>query len=409
MNRAILGIRFLAAAMIGATLGLWLLLAGVYLGRDDPARPTIRIDAQALQLTAGAGAHDAGGLRVERPASNGLVLVQGAIRPFEARDYHGLGWRVAGLDAAHELRVIWATATTTRQPFDRVVSPAERRAGFVTLADDPNWDGLIVGVGLAVVGVKPETEPLRFEALTLRSRRPAPAEILPLAWSDWWRDLGWSGRSINFSDPAAGEGRLRPLFPVVVWCALAVLIHLLLAPPWRGFRSWTPYVVILLVGWLALDARWQWLLLERLEQTQSRYAGLDAAARQQVGPDQRFLPFVTDIRDRLGAEPVRIVLVTPDPASYIANRLRYHLLPHNVRLSTRLDAASGVAPGDVVLLMSPLDRTAHDRAHSELVFGGWRLAVSSELSYPGLGTLFRVMPLAGGVGRDSRVRGDAED
>lgn len=386
----------LAVALIGAALGLWLLLAGVYLWSDDPARPTIRIDAQALQLTAGEGTPSERGLRVERPASNGLVLVlvQGAIRPFEARDYRGLGWRVDGLDETHELRVIWATAATTRKPFDRQISPAERRASFIMLTADPNWDGLIVGVGLAVVGSKAEAdEPLLFKELTLYPLRPALSEIPLYAWSDWWRDLGWSGRSINFSDSAAGESRIRPLIPVAVWCALAALIHLLLAPPWRGFRAWTPYAVILLVGWLALDTRWQWLLLQRLDQTRSLYAGLDAAERQRVGPDQGFYPFIEEIRRRLGAEPVRIFLVAPDPASYGANRARYHLLPHNVRLSATLDITSGVMPGDIVLVMSPLDRTSHDQTRSELVFGDWRLAVSSQLSQPGLGTLFRVTPV----------------
>lgn len=384
----------LVAALLGATLGLWLLLAGVYLWSDDPARPTIRIDAPGLQLTTGEGAQSERGLRVERAASNGLILVQGAIRPFEARDYRGLGWRIDGLDATRELRIIWATAATTRKPFDRLISPDERRAGFVTLTDDPNWAGLIVGVGLAVVGSDPEAEPLLFESLKLQPRRPALSEILPLAWNDWRRDLGWTGRSINFTDSAEGAGRIRPLIPVVVWCALAALIHLLLASPWRGFRSWTPYGVILLVGWLALDVRWQWLLLERLDQTRSLYAGLEAAERQRVGPDQGFYPFIADILARLGTEPVRIFLVASDPASYGANRARYHLLPHNVRLSATLDASSGVEPGDAVFLMNPLDRTAHDRGRSELVFGDWRLAVSSELSQPGLGTLFRVTPVA---------------
>ena len=384
----------LVAALLGATLGLWLLLAGVYLWSDDPARPTIRIDAPELQLTAGEGAQSERGLRVERAASNGLILVQGAIRPFEARDYRGLGWRIDGLDQTRELRVIWATSATTRKPFDRLISPDERRAGVVNLTDDPNWAGLIVGVGLAVVGSESEAEPLLFESLTLQPRRPALSAILSLVWNDWRRDLGWTGRSINFTDSAEGTGRIRPLIPVVVWCALAALIHLLLVPPWRGFRSWTPYGLILLVGWLALDVRWQWLLLERLDQTRSLYAGLEADERQRTGPDQGFYPFIADIRARLGTEPVRIFLVTSDPASYGANRARYHLLPHNVRLSTTLDAASGVEPGDVVFLMSPLDRTAHDRARSELVFGDWRLAVSSELSQPGLGTLFRVTSAA---------------
>jgi hypothetical protein len=384
----------LVAALLSATFGLWLLLAGVYLWSDDPARPTMRIDAQSLQLTAGEGAQSDQGLRVERAAPNGLVLVQGAIRPFEARDYRGLGWRLDGLDATRALRVIWATAATTRKPFDRLISTAERRAGFVDLTEDPNWEGLIVGVGLAVVGSEPESEPLLFESLTLQPRRPALSAILPLAWNDWRRDLGWTGRSINFTDSAEGTGRIRPLIPVVVWCALAALIHLLLAPPWRGFRTWTPYGVILLVGWLVLDARWQWLLLERLDQTRALYAGLDAVERRRVGPDQGFYPFIADIRDRLGTEPARLLLVASDPAGYGANRARYHLLPHNVRLTATLDAASGVTPGDFVLLMSPLDRTAHDRARSELVFGDWRLAVSSELSRPGLGTLFRVAPVA---------------
>lgn len=381
----------LIAALLGATLGLWLLLVGVYLWSEDPARPTIRLDARALQLTAGEGAQSERGLRVERAAPNGLVLVQGAIRPFEARDYRGLTWRIDGLDEARELRVIWATAATTRKPFDRMISPDERRAGFVALTEDPNWRGLIVGVGLAVVGSNSETGPLLFEQLTLQPRRPSRSEILPLAWNDWRRDLGWSGRSINFTDSAAGEGRIRPLIPVVVWCALAALIHLLLAPPWLGFRAWTPYGVILLVGWLALDARWQWLLLERLEQTHALYAGRDTVERHRLGPDQGFLPFIAEVRDRLGAEPVRIFIVTPDPVGYVANRARYHLLPHNVRLIATLDAASGVSPGDAVLLMSPLDRTAHDRVRSEIVFGDWRLAVSRELSQPGLGTLFRVV------------------
>ncbi|MBK1718867.1 hypothetical protein [Thiocystis violacea] len=382
----------LVLAVLGGFLGLILLLGVIGRWVDDPAAPRVRLQGQDLQLVNGEGGPADGGISVVRSGANATIVIQGAIRAFEAKDYQGIGWRLDGLSTDQELRIIWATAANTRKPFDRVVSAGERESGFLDLTADPNWDGLVVGVGLAIVG--PLSEPLLLQEMMLQPKIPMLREILPKAWRDWMHDEGWSGRSINFTDSASSAVHLTPTLLVAIWCAMAGLLYLLLNPPWRGFRGSAPYVAILLLGWLMLDARWQWLLIQRLDQTRSLYDGLDEVARQKAGPDRDFFPFLHEIRGHLADKVVRLFIVSPDPAGYGPARARYHLLPHNAYLAASLDQGMGVKAGDYVLMLMPLDQVSYERGSSTLSFDGYRLPVSLELARPGLGVLFKV---GGGV------------
>lgn len=377
-------------ALIGATLGVVLWLGLVYALGEDPSRPSIRLEAGALEITAGEGRPTEQGLVIERPAANGLVLIQGVTRPLRAQDYPALRWEVKGLSEDQELRFVWATPASVRRPFDRILTPEERRAAEIRLAADPRWEGTIVALGLAVIDPRGDlASSILIRSLTLMPRRPALAELPHLIWADWLRDQGWIGRSINFTDSAAGQARIRPLWSVAIWCALAALIYLVLVPPWRGGRSWLPYLAVLLLGWCVLDVRWQALLVERLDQVRSLYAGLSGEERQRAGPDQSFWPFVQTLRAELGSKPQRVWIIA-DPADYVANRLRYHLLPHNIRLLPELGETAGLQVGDTVFLKGSAAGRLYDPTRKVLIFAKRQVQVVPRLDLGGFGTLLQV-------------------
>ncbi len=380
----------LGVSLLGATLGVALWLGLLYWLGDDPERPRIQLEAESLQLTAGEGSQTDQGLAISRPGANGLILVQGGIQPLRARDYQVLRWRIQGLEEAHELRLVWASPASVRRPFDRVLTPAERRAGMIRLDADPRWEGMIIALGLAIVTPPGSSDgPWVIQSLSILPTRPRPSELMHLIWSDWLSDQGWVGRSINFTDSAAGQGRVRPLWPIAVWCGLAILLSLLLAIPWRGNHSWWPYLLILWLGWLALDIRWQILLSGRLDHIRSLYAGLAGEERHRVSLDQPFWPIVQSLRAKLGPQPQRL-LILADPADYVANRLRYHLLPHNVRLVPELADTTGLRVGDALLLLSPVARGSYDPARAELRGSQRRVRVEQQLDLGGFGVLLQV-------------------
>jgi hypothetical protein len=197
---------------------------------------------------------------------------------------------------------------------------------------------------------------------------PTLTRLFQAVASEWMQVDGWTGRSINFNQGAPRDALFPPVLLVALWVGFSSLLSALIAPPWRGFKSLAPYAVFLLLGWLALDLRWQWALSQRLSQTAATYAGLDQTARYLAGPDRRLYPFLREVLHHLPEPPARVFIVSADPGGANAGRVRYHLFPHNVSLpSATLPGDTKARAGDYVLLLSPMKPVRYDRDHGVLI------------------------------------------
>ena len=153
---------------------------------------------------------------------------------------------------------------------------------------------------------------------------------------------------------------------------------------------WWPYLAFVLLGWLALDLRWQWDLSRRLEKTASRFADKAGDERLLAGLDGELYRFLREVRRQLPEKPVKLYIVSADPGDFPSGRARYHLLPHNGYMKFFQPPVPGVAhPGEYVLILSPLPGTRYDRERRLLEWSGGHLP--AELIHAGApGALFRV-------------------
>ena len=352
-------IDFIAAAFGGAllvALALWLF----YRSGDPLVAPTLVLTGADLHLTAGAGKQTADGVVIRQVEGNGVVIVQGAIQPLEAEQYRRLAWHVEGLKPGQDLRAIWATADNPQAIREQPLSFDHNGEGRLDLSGESHWTGRIVAMGLVIKGAI--QEPLRVSSLELHPQVLSPSVLLHALVDNWTHTEGWTGRSINFDYGGPRDARFRPVIVTALWVILASLLYALLNPTWRGHKSLAPYAALCLIGWLALDLRWQWVLGQRLIQTQERYAGLDGEARQLAGPDRHLYPFMREVRRHLPAEPARIFILSDDPNGYVSGRARYHLLPHNTYAGlSGLPDAKQAHPGDYVLALEPLPGLDYDR------------------------------------------------
>lgn len=220
----------------------------------------------------------------------------------------------------------------------------------------------------------------------------SPTDVLRALGAEWFTYGAWNGRSINFNQGEVAQSGVQPVVIVALWLALSSAILRLLQRPWRGGRaSLSSYAVLILLGWLMLDLRWQLDLVERAQRTFSLYAGLSESERQTTGPDRVLYPFMREIHAHLPDRPTRIFLLTERPETSTVGRVRYHLLPHNASMGlTQLPAFDQRRPGDYVLIIAPMRQVRYDQIHRRLSDGQTAWPVEPVFTGSHVGALFRV-------------------
>jgi hypothetical protein len=125
--------------------------------------------------------------------------------------------------------------------------------------------------------------------------------------------------------------------------------------------------------------------------TQDRYAGLSFEERLRAAPDSRLFGLVQEIRERLPADPTRLLLVSADPHGALSYRTRYHLMPHRVHVGlSELPARSQVVPGDYLLVLLPLKSVRFDETREQLIGPDSALPAEQIHAIPRFGTLYRI-------------------
>lgn len=220
----------------------------------------------------------------------------------------------------------------------------------------------------------------------------APTEVLRALGTEWFTSGTWTGRSINFNQGSVAKPSFPPVSIVALWLALSSAILLILQRPWRGGQaSLRPYAALVLLGWLVLDLRWQFDLVDRAQRTFSLYAGLSESERQAAGPDRALYPFVREVHAHLPNRPARIFMLTERTETSTAGRVRYHLLPHNTSMGlARLPSFDLARPGDYVLIIAPLRQARYDQVHRRLTDGQTEWPVEPIFTESRVGALFRV-------------------
>ena len=247
--------------------------------------------------------------------------------------------------------------------------PAEE-GGMLYVGSHPEWRGSIEGLGIGWTG--PLKNPITLGRFTLLSSSPR-AQWLSF-WHEWTAFEGLKGYSINFviGGSAASSQRVR-FVPAVAFALLLALAAYgittrMRARPFRGGVA----ALIVLTGWLLVDARWQWDLWRQARLTEERFEGKSSTEKKLADEDGELFRVAMEVKRLLPEAPQVVFLVSRDPEGadrYVVLRTRYHLLPHNVNANYRYPPGpSEIDPGHYVLVIEPRDDMRFDEAAGRLLW-----------------------------------------
>ena len=298
-----------------------------------PARGQVRIEGSVAIL--------------EAPGDDGNVIAAASFPPFDAANYRFVQVRMTGAYPAGGAHFVWRAQkgenTVRRVP----LLSSGGRILPVTLTELDGWRGQIAGVGIIARG--PMSAPLVVQSVELR-----PSSVwttIDAMFSDWFEFEPWDGGSIHFM--AGGNPSLAHPLPLFLGIASLVGIALYLALIVMGHTRFSAQVAIAiaLLGWLAIDARWQWNLWKQLDITRFQYAGKSWEEKRRAAEDGRLFEFMRAARREIGAKPAHVYVFADDEFDRV--RGAYHLFPLNLHVRPKQAAIVGpelLKPGDVIVL-----------------------------------------------------------
>ena len=125
--------------------------------------------------------------------------------------------------------------------------------------------------------------------------------------STWFFSRPWTQASINASIGPVAWNTYRVLV-VVAFLAGSLCTYMAFLPinRFRGPIDWRFVSSLVLVGWLALDASWQYQLSKQVVQTRMAFAGKTEEEKALAGPDSEVYQLIQAVLPHLGDPPARI-------------------------------------------------------------------------------------------------------
>lgn len=378
---------WLTALILGAALTVLVILLFYRMGGLPVVAPPVRLTGTELRLASGQGGPIPAGLEIRQPGPDGQATAQGLVeRMVRAKLFRQASWQVEGLEPGSELWLTWVALAEPGTLRERRLPLTGE--GTVDLETEPHWQGRIAAIGLTVRGAF--ATPLVIKRLELQPALLTIGELWRWALGEWRAFEDWSQRSINYASGAPLDALFPPVLIVALWIGFSGALYAVLNSPRRRPGALLPYAALFLFGWFLLDLRWQWELAKRLDRTVEHFAGKEMTERRLADLDGEFYRFLLEVRRRLPEQPVRLFIVSNDPAGFLAGRARYHLLPHNGYMGfSQPPPPDQAREGNYVLILSPLPGVRYDRQGQALEWENGRLPAEMRYSAP-WGALFRV-------------------
>lgn len=311
-----------------------------------PGASTQVIGARAFTVNRGTATPDGDALAVSATDASGLALIA-ANTDARSLDYPVVAWSGFGFRPDASVDFLWRTDYAPNRLHSIPVPIVAGRLSPVTMANNPDWVGRVLGVALAIRGTI--GEPVRIVNVKLKPGG-AFGQIADRV-GEWSAFEPWSGTSINTITGGA-EVQEVPL-PTLLVVAGLVALAVWGAFAWRARRlaTWpAAAAIVFLAAWMVLDAQWMQNLARQAAATLAQYGGKDWRASHMAAEDGPLFAFVEKARAKL-PEKARVFVVSD--AAYFRGRAAYHLYPHNVLFDPFADTlpqASWLKPGDYILV-----------------------------------------------------------
>lgn len=317
-----------------------------------------------------------------------LTILAISQQPVRTADYGRVVVDADAVPPGVEVALVWVRTNQPGQPHDqRFVTDSRGFLEPTFLDRNPEWSGDVALLALGVKGVMERpwgVRQLRVEPVSVGS---VIGDIVR-GWNAFER---WDGRSINVL--FGGRDEQRAWMPPLVFAASVVAaIAVIVVARRRGRRAEASAIVVaFVVGWLALDVRWQVNQFEQARATIAEFGGKTWEQKHLAMEDGDLFRFVQAARAKLPDQPVRI-FVNSD-LEYFRRRAGYHLYPHNV-LAYSWGEPSQLKPGEYLLLYQKAD-VGFAPAAEELRWANGRLLDAKPLLVQRGAGLFLVGPKGG--------------
>jgi hypothetical protein len=328
-----------------------LVLAAAWVSGTQPGRegatPLDRLGRQLTPNNSNARVQGDAIVVANRPDAPLVILAAGTL-PIRAADYGRVVIDADPLPKDVEAALIWVRRDEPGRPHEQRLAQDGSRIVATLLDGNPGWRDEIAFMAVGVKGAMKEPWTLRSFRLEPLGTAGIAADILQ-GWTSLER---WDGRSINVV--FGGRDEQRAWLPPLAFAASVIAAFAAWLFARRRGRQATPVLLALpfLLGWLALDARWQANLVEQAGITFREFGGRDLEGRHLAMEDADLFRFTQAAIAKLPEQPVRIY-ATSD-FEYFRRRAGYHLYPHNVLAYNWADP-SVMQPGDYVFLYQKAD------------------------------------------------------
>jgi hypothetical protein len=402
-NRATSAVRITATpwtewvvGSVALVLGAVLVLVSItiyYLADDRYSRRLSRSwDGAELEVLAGQGTVQGSNLVVsgfDRQSQSVLRI------PFRSLDADRLGViRIDTSDRAPRRTQLILAWTDQEAPADVrtfLLPPSGSGVQELVLTLSPGWGGTVDDLWLMVGGLVPHE--VTIHRVELRPVSPTAAGILRQIWREWTAFEGWRAHSINFIGGGHRSPLMPPSFAATLWLIFSAGFFATYQLARRRRLRPLHFGVILLAGWLLLDARWQVDLWRQLHATHQQYAGKRLEEKRLAAEDREIFILAEEVKRHLPDPPARVLIVSPTPGSgsfhYIRVRLHYLLLPHNVSSVWDLPPVHDLRPGDHIVVLHPHPRIRYDAQSGELRWGSGQVLEVDRLTASFMGDMYR--------------------
>ena len=322
-----------------------------------------------LSFASGKGEARDGSLTIQTLSQKGDAFVFMKLDELRANDYATITVNIDGLSKYTKAALLWGRMS---EPGESYTAPLERSFGNffkVRFHTKKDWRDFISGFGVLVWGRL--QDPVTIKSIELKPKSFSSIDIFYRLWQDVSYFEEWSQRSAHFIRGEKRDALFHPLPFVAGWIVLSSGLYFLLARFVFRVRHEQALVkdqiqidifcigLLFLIGWLALDLRWQVHLWHQLNMTRHQFAGKTLDQKHLAGDDRKLYSFIQQLKQAsLPKTPTRIFILSNDPVrvdKYRRLKAHYYLLPHNVSSHAKYPPITYVEGNDYLLKVTDID------------------------------------------------------
>lgn len=355
---------------------------------------TLSRDGANFHVVMGAGALDNNALKISVMGSESNALQSIELQHIQARDFPILRYRFEDFPHLLELSLIFRTADAPDDVQVIALPWPGRKVTTFDLSSLPNWNGEIIELGFAEfptgqwVPPNYHFSPFTFYGAYLWS--PSWQGSLAAIVTDWFGYWPWSQRSVHALGRDTDTPRGRPFNLVLAALIVLILVGGKVVLRWSFQELMRTGIILLVLSWLTLDARWQLSLRAKHQSTRELYANKSWEERKQLVADAAICDAAEKVRQLLRQEGETTRVLLHAGSTYESLRFYYHLLPINVGLLSLAVANEQVSlPAGAILIFYDDDNWSYDAKLQALRASGSLFPVT-ELMEIGLLRVYRL-------------------